>query len=192
MNNLEYDLAVSFAGEQREYVRQTVQACKALGLRVFYDKDKNNEWWGKNYIREQRVIYSSRTSFFVPFLSAEYLSKPAPMDEFSAAMVTAVNKGDGYVLPVLMDGIEVPPDLLHPHIHHLRAEDFTPQELAVEFQKKVSSAAARGQEPAQIGHVVDRALGVQMPKITPMSWSKYREVDNIFDHLASRFNDGGA
>ena len=47
-----YDLAVSFAGEHRTYVERTVRACEALGLHVFYDRDKNNEWWGKNFIRE--------------------------------------------------------------------------------------------------------------------------------------------
>ena len=127
MEDKEYDIAVSFAGEQRDYVAQTVAACQALGLRVFYDKDKNNSWWGKNFIREQRTVYSSRTRFFMPFISAEYLSKPIPMDEFSAAMMTAVKQGDGYILPVLMDDAEVPPDLLHPHIHYLRARDYTPQ-----------------------------------------------------------------
>lgn len=56
MEEKEYDIAVSFAGEQRSYVAQTVAACKALGLRVFYDRDKNNEWWGKNFIREQGLV----------------------------------------------------------------------------------------------------------------------------------------
>jgi hypothetical protein len=71
-----YDLAVSFAGEQRTYVEQVVRACQRRGLRVFYDRDMNNEWWGKSFIREQRKVYSSRTRFFVPFLSSEYLAKP--------------------------------------------------------------------------------------------------------------------
>ena len=88
-----YDLAVSFAGERRTYVEQSVQACKKLGLQVFYDGDMSNEWWGKNFIREQRKIYGARTRFFVPFISTEYLAKPIPMDEFSSAMMTAVKRG---------------------------------------------------------------------------------------------------
>lgn len=88
-----YDIAVSFAGEHRAYVEATVRACQARGLVVFYDKDKSNEWWGGNYIRQQRSVYSSETRFFVPFLSQEYLSKSIPMDEFSAAMMTAREAG---------------------------------------------------------------------------------------------------
>jgi hypothetical protein len=37
-----YDIAVSFAGEHRDYVEQTVRACGELGLRVFYDRDMSN------------------------------------------------------------------------------------------------------------------------------------------------------
>lgn len=185
-----YDIAVSFAGEHRDYVSRTVDACKQLGLKVFYDKDKNNEWWGSNYIRQQRNIYSSETRFFVPFLSAEYMSKPIPMDEFSSAMMTAVKQGDGYILPVLMDDTKIPPDLLHPHIHYLRASEHTPEQLARELLRKVQGAKAGGQEPADIGPTVERALRVRMPKIVPHDWSKYRELDAAFDHVAKRFQEG--
>jgi hypothetical protein len=171
-----YDIAVSFAGEQRDYVAQTVTACKALGLRVFYDKDKNNDWWGNSFIRDQRVVYSSRTRYFVPFISAEYLSKPIPMDEFSAAMMTAVKLGDGYILPVLMDDVEVPAELLHPHIGYLRSRDYTPSQLAEQIQQRVGAASKAGQAPAELGTVVSEALAVRMPKITPDSWSKYTEL----------------
>lgn len=130
MDDEQYDLAVSFAGEHRDYVERTVRACQSLGLKVFYDRDKNNDWWGGNFIREQRAVYSSKTRRFVSFISSEYLSKPIPMDEFSAAMMTAVKQGDGYILPVLMDETVIPIDLLHPHIHYLRAKDYTPRAIS--------------------------------------------------------------
>ncbi len=186
----QYDIAVSFAGEHRDYVSRTVEACKKLGLRVFYDKDKNNEWWGGNFIRKQRTVYSSQTRFFVPFLSNEYVTKPIPMDEFSSAMMTAVKQGDGYILPVLMDNVDVPPDLLHPHIHYFRSEDYSPEELASELQEKVASAKASGQEPEDIGETIERALKVRMPKIVPADWSKVRERDQTFDYIAKRFKEG--
>jgi TIR domain len=184
----EYDLAFSFAGEHRDYVSRTAAACKQLGLKVFYDKDMNNEWWGKNFIREQRDVYSSKARFFVPFISSEYLAKPIPMDEFSAAMMTAVKQGDGYILPVLMDDTEVPPDLLHPHIHYLRSRDFTPEQLAAELKKRVG---ASGQPPTEIGRVVEHALELRMPKIVPASWSKYEELDKVFEKLTADFRRGG-
>lgn len=190
MNDQLYDLAVSFAGEQRDYVSAAVAACKAFGLDVFYDADKNNDWWGGNFIREQRQVYMSKTRFFVPFISNEYLSKPYPMDEFSAAMLTAVKQGDGYILPVIIGNPDIPPDLLHPHIGYLRAEDYTPVQLAQELRRKVSGAKQAGQAPAGIGQVVENALGVRLPKIVPASFSKFEELDRIFEYLSRRFKEG--
>lgn len=186
----EYDIAVSFAGEHREYVEQTVRLCQAQGLKVFYDKDKGNDWWGGSFLRAQRNIYSAQTRFFVPFLSQEYLSKPIPMDEFSSAMMTAVKRGDGYILPVLMDDTAIPADLLHPHIHYLRAKDNTPEQLAGHLREKVRGAEASGQSLQAIGVVVTKALGVRLPKIVPMSWSKYEQLDAVFEHVSTRFKEG--
>jgi hypothetical protein len=185
-----YDIAVSFAGEQREYVRRTVAICKAKGLRVFFDEDKTNEWWGKNFIQEQRRAYSSQTRFFVPFLSSEYLAKSIPMDEFSSAMMTAVKQGDGYILPVIMGTADVPPELLHPHIGYLRSEAYSPDQLADELVTKVKSAERADQTEANVGKVVADALRVRLPKVTPSTYSKYDELDKIFDHLAERFRAG--
>jgi hypothetical protein len=190
MDHKPYDLAVSFAGEQRDYVAATVAACKALGLTVFYDKDKNNEWWGGNFIRHQRSVYSAETRFFVPFISTEYLAKPIPMDEFSAAMMTAVKQGDGYILPVLVGDVRVPPDLLHPHIHYLRSDDHTPEQLAEALARKVSESRQAGTLPTELGPVVAEALKLRLPRVAHREWSKYEELERIFGHLADRYSAG--
>jgi hypothetical protein len=182
-----YDLAVSFAGEHREFVERTVRACEKLGLRVFYDRNKNNEWWGKNFIREQRTVYASGTRYFVPFISTEYLSKPIPMDEFSAAMMTAVKQGDGYILPVLIGNVQVPPDLLHPHIHYLRAEAYTPEQLAEQLRARVAQAKTAGQPTRSIDEVVQTALEVQLPRVVPADFSKYQALQATFDFLYGQF-----
>lgn len=187
VSDMPYDLAFSFAGEQRAYVEATKLACEKLGLNVFYDRDKNNEWWGKSFIREQRKVYGSQTRFFVPFISSEYLAKPIPTDEFSAAMMTAVKQGDGYILPILMGDVRVPPDLLHPHIHYLRADDFTPEQLADQLQMRVRSAESHGQQPRDVASVVKEALEVRVPKVVPANFSKYRELQTVFDYLAEQF-----
>jgi hypothetical protein len=184
----DYDLAVSFAGEQRAYVEQVVRACQQSGVRVFYDKDMSNEWWGKSFIREQRTVYSSRTRFFVPFISTEYLAKSIPGDEFSAAMMTAVKQGDGYVLPVLMGDVAVPPDLLHPHVHYLRGDQLTPAQLAEQLVQKVGVASTTGQQPRNVGEVVQEAMSYRMPKVTPASFSKYDELDVTFNYFRQEFD----
>jgi hypothetical protein len=185
--NVVYDLAVSFASERRDYVEQTVRACERLGLIVFYDRNMGNEWWGTNFIREQRIVYSSRTRYFVPFISTEYLAKPIPMDEFSSAMMTAVKRGDGYILPVLIGDVQIPPDLLHPHIHYLRAEDYTPNQLAEQLQAKAVQAKLTGQSARSIDDVVQEAMELRLPKVVPAEFSKYQELQSAFDFLHDQF-----
>ena len=136
-----YDLAVSFAGEQRDYVERVVGECKARDLRVFYDRDVRVNLWGRNFIREFRTVYGgTHARFFVPFLSTEYLNKAYPMDEFNAAMLEAVNRHtDAYILPVLIGDVRVPRDLLNPAIGFLRAEDYSPDTLAAIIAERVAN-----------------------------------------------------
>lgn len=139
-----YDLAFSFAGPDRDYVEETKDQCDVLGLRVMYDRDLSNEWWGTNFIAEQRRIYGARALFFVPFISVDYFSRPIPADEFATAMWTDVARGGGYILPVIIGDVVVPADRLPPHVGYLRAEEYEPDELAHEMLRKVRRAKAAG------------------------------------------------
>jgi hypothetical protein len=128
----EYDLAVSFAGAQRAYVERFVDACKQLGLRVFYDRDMAVTYWGRNFIYEFRSIYGGTAARFVlAFISAEYLTTPYPQDEYAAATEQAFRRaGQPYLLPVVVGDVTIPPELLNPAIGWLRADDHTPTQLA--------------------------------------------------------------
>lgn len=151
-----YDLAFSFAGEDRPYVERTRTACVDLGLSVMYDRDLTVAWWGENFIAAQRRIYGQRTRFFVPFISKHYFRKPIPADEFAAAMWKDVRLGGGYILPVLIGGVNPPADLLHPHVGYLRAERYTPKRLAAAMRDKV-----HGQEPKRIDTILPNATGLR-------------------------------
>jgi hypothetical protein len=48
---------------------------------------------------------------------------------------------------------------MHSHIHYLRAEDYTPRELAQEMQRRIGAASNAGQQPRDIGEVVREAVG---------------------------------
>ena len=42
----EFDVAVSYAGEDRELVEEIVRRIKDAGIRVFYDTDYQPAMWG--------------------------------------------------------------------------------------------------------------------------------------------------
>lgn len=45
---MKYDVALSFAGEDRKYVEAVAVELKKLGIQVFYDKFETTDLWGKD------------------------------------------------------------------------------------------------------------------------------------------------
>ncbi|MFE3170401.1 TIR domain-containing protein [Amycolatopsis sp. NPDC059090] len=164
-----YDVAVSFSGNQRDYVEQVVRACEGLGVVVFYDRDETVRLWGKNVITELRRVYGGvAVRHVIPFLSEDYIAGAYPMDEFYAAMTVSVRRGGDYILPVVMDNVEIPPELLNPAIIYLRAADHSPEELARLVARKVALSRAEGHEPREVEDVVAEAPGPRLPRVAPV------------------------
>jgi len=181
-----YDLAFSFAGEHRQYVEAVKNEYVKLGLRVFYDKDKNNDWWGKNFISEQRAVYTGKTKYFVPFISPEYFSKPIPSDEFESAIWQSLQKGDDpYILPVKIGSANIPAEKLHPTVHYLKAEDYTAAELAKQMYQKVKGESAPA--PKKVRDILDEALDLPIPHIAPRNYSKYEAAESLLEYIAQKF-----
>ncbi|MFD2470644.1 TIR domain-containing protein [Amycolatopsis silviterrae] len=161
-----YDIAVSFSGRQRDYVERVVRACEAQGVTVFYDRDDTVRLWGKNVITELRRVYGGvAVRHVLPFLSEDYIAGAYPMDEFYAALTASVHRGGDYLLPVVMDDVEIPAELLNPAIIYLCAAEHSPAELAGLIAKKVALSRAEGQEPREVVDVV--AEGPRMPRVSP-------------------------
>jgi hypothetical protein len=139
----DYDVAVSCAERESDYVQSVVAAARARDLRVFYEKEMTYEWWGRNFITEGRRIYGRRARYFVPFISAVYLREARPRDAFESAVSAAVARRDDYILPVLVGDVRVAPELLDPAIGYLRSEDHSPAELAAKLAERVTSPTAR-------------------------------------------------
>src|SRR5580704_19018672 len=64
-----WDVALSFAGAQRDYVEQVARALQAWKVRSFYDADEEIELWGKYLAEELPVIYGEQAAAVVVFVS---------------------------------------------------------------------------------------------------------------------------
>jgi hypothetical protein len=138
-----YDIAVSFAGEQRAYVEHFVHACKRLGIRVLYDRDLSVDLWGKNLVFEfRRHFGGADVRFVVPFISVEFLAKPYPMDEFAAAVEQSLRRPEAHILPVRVGAVDVPAQLLNPAVGVLFADEHTPEQLAAQVRRKLDEPVA--------------------------------------------------
>lgn len=57
---LKYDVALSFAGEDREYVEQVANLLGSSGVKVFYDRFEEADLWGKNLYDYLIDIYQNK------------------------------------------------------------------------------------------------------------------------------------
>jgi hypothetical protein len=46
-SRLQYDVAISFAGEQSKYAKAISELLRQSGVRVFYDEETEAEFWGR-------------------------------------------------------------------------------------------------------------------------------------------------
>jgi hypothetical protein len=170
-----HDIAVSFADSERDYVAQVVEACRERGMSVLFERDRTNDWWGRNVSGGNGV----HVRYFVPFVAA---------DEFSSAMLAAVKAGDGYVLPVLTGDTSA--DLLHPHVDYLRRSEFSADQLADLLVDKVDQATSAGQDPREVGEVVKHAMHAHQPAANEFArddFSKYEVQQAALQYLGDQF-----
>ncbi|MEG2492469.1 MAG: hypothetical protein RSA67_08020, partial [Alistipes sp.] len=57
---VDFDIALSFAGEDRSYVDQVANTLKLKGVSVFYDKFEEANLWGKNLYEYLSDIYRNK------------------------------------------------------------------------------------------------------------------------------------
>ena len=70
-----YDVAFSFAGEDREYVEKVALFLKKKNIAVFYDYFEEENLWGKNLITYLEDIYTNQSKYCVIFISQYYAQK---------------------------------------------------------------------------------------------------------------------
>ena len=103
-----WDVALSFAGAQRDYVGQVAEALKAQGVRCFYDADEQVRLWGTYLAEELPEIYARESAVVVVFVSADYAGRDWTRLELRAAFSRAVVEAGVYVLPARFDDSELP------------------------------------------------------------------------------------
>ena len=75
----QYEVALSFAGEQRCYVRSVADTLDSRGISIFYDEFEKVKLWGKHAAIELQQVYEERADWVVMFTSKEYVEKAWPV-----------------------------------------------------------------------------------------------------------------
>lgn len=129
-----YDVVLSFAGEDREYVEECADILTALGIKVFYDSYEQDVLWGKDLYTFLADIYSNKARYAIVFISQHYVKKCWTKHEFKFINERMFNSETEYLLPFFLDdtklcGIPETQGYL---------TNKTPYEVAVMFAKKIN------------------------------------------------------
>src|SRR5687768_10619908 len=98
-----YDVALSFAGEDRPYVGAVAAALVDSGVKVFYDEYETITLWGKDLYVHLRDVYQSQARYTVLFASKHYAEKVWTNHERESAQARAIAESSEYILPARFD-----------------------------------------------------------------------------------------
>ena len=138
----DYDVALSFAGEDRRFAHRLAEILGSSGLAVFYDQFDQADLWGRNLHSYLTELYRLRARFCIVFLSANYERSRWAKVELKAALAREFEEGEGYILPIRLDNSEIAEIL--PTRAWLAWQEYSPDEIASMVRKKLN------REPIQV------------------------------------------
>jgi hypothetical protein len=131
----QYDVVLSFAGEDRGYVEAVAQILADRGVEVFYDKFEETTLWGKDLAVHFDQLYRLHARYCVMFISKHYADKVWTRHEAAAALARAMLERVEYVLPARFDTTDIPG--LRPTVGYADLSILSPEQLAERVMQKL-------------------------------------------------------
>ena len=107
-DQFEYDVALSFAGEDGAVAEEFASLLTGRAIKVLRDEYLADGRWGKDLIDHLVNIYSRKARYCVMLLSQYYPLKKWTEAERRAAQQRAFRDANEYILPIRLDDTEVP------------------------------------------------------------------------------------
>lgn len=145
--SFEYDVCLSFAGENRIYVRHVADILKTKGVRVFYDKYEQVDMWGKDLYVHLNEIYQNTAKYCVLFASKHYAKKVWTNHERQSAQARAIQQHSEYILPAKFDDTQIPG--LRPTIGYIDLRKIAVKQFAEMIIKKIGERQQSNYFPPQ-------------------------------------------
>lgn len=102
-----WDVAVSFAGEDRKTVEILKNILNEAGYTVFYDFDVQHQLWGTDLRVKLADVYANDAQYMVIFLSNHYPEKDWTNFEFEIGKEAKTKRTATYLLPVIIDNVSM-------------------------------------------------------------------------------------
>lgn len=130
-----YHVALSFAGEQRDYVDEVARHLQSRSIGVFYDDFERVDLWGRSGAEAFHAVFAEESAYVVMFVSHSYVSKAWPNHERRSALSRMIREQREYILPVRFDDADVPG--LPADTIYLSAHDYKAAQMATIIAEKL-------------------------------------------------------
>jgi hypothetical protein len=107
-DQFEYDVALSFAGEDRAVIEEFANLLNAKNIRVFYDEYQAMERGGSDFVTHVAEIYRTKARYYVMFISQYYPLKEWTEVERMRAQEHALRDAREYIFTIRLDDTDVP------------------------------------------------------------------------------------
>jgi hypothetical protein len=137
---MNYDVAISFAGEQRKEARALAECFKKAGLQVFFDEYHDAELWGEDLYERLSDVYQNQAKYCIVLVSKAYAEKVWTSHERRNAQARALREKKAYILPVRFDETELPG--LPSTISYLSFQQYGIDGICNAFLRKIGIASS--------------------------------------------------
>lgn len=103
----EYDVALSFAGENRDLAQKFYNKLRRKKIKVFFDKMEQSRLIGMDLDKEFRRIYGGKSRLIVILISKFYPAKDWTRFESEIIIDEAKRRGKTYFIPCIIDDTPV-------------------------------------------------------------------------------------
>jgi len=149
MTGYKYEVAISFAGEDRAFAEAVAEGLRDAGVKVFFDNFYAADLWGEDLSTKLRDVYHDSSEFCIMIVSQYYVDKMWTNFERQQAVERLIReKGKAYVLPVRLDGFAGDVPGLSGVIGYLSVSRNEPQTVVSTFLEKIGRQTLTRETPS--------------------------------------------
>lgn len=184
----EFDAAISFAGEDREFAEAVAESLREAGVSVFYDNYQTAQLWGEDLSVKFQEVYKDKSRYCIMIISEPYLEKMWTILERRHAIERMIeNKGEAYILPVRLDGFSGEVPGLPGTFHYIPASRKEVPKVVNTFLEKMGIAPEVKEKKRS-----DRKITVpKLPRKKVSDKEKNAFLADSFDEIVNTLDDFG-
>jgi hypothetical protein len=180
MAKFQYDVAISFAGEDRVVAEEFATSLLAKKYRVFYDRFEQHALWGEDLGGYLPDVYGEQSRYCVIIVSENYANKVWTRLELRSAIAGAIFGGsrEAFVLPLRLDDAKL--SGLHATVGYLDLRVLETHEAVDLLVQKIGTPMDDvGQDNAAVGGITETLTICRAHLRTRMNAKALREFGEL-------------